>query len=135
VAGQPSARATAPSTRLASIARFEPGYRSRIRYAEAEYFSLPLKETAALAGQEVVGHRVGAAGSRANADRNRHPEARQRADRLHAPQRHAGHAIASKRLKHIDVSQQRIEQRAAEMRPKASKSMITSFFPVGDDIL
>jgi integrase len=43
-------------------------------------------------------------------------------------------AIASFKLKHIDIAESKIDQDAREVRTKFSKSFITTFFPVGDDI-
>jgi integrase/recombinase XerD len=43
-------------------------------------------------------------------------------------------AIASFKLKHIDVAGEKIEQDAREVKTKRSKTFTTWFFPVGDDI-
>ena len=43
-------------------------------------------------------------------------------------------AIASFKLKHIDVDEGRIDQDARHVQTKFSKSFVTAFFPVGDDI-
>jgi integrase len=43
-------------------------------------------------------------------------------------------AIASFKLRHIDVAEGKIDQDAREVRTKFSKSFVTAFFPVGDDI-
>lgn len=43
-------------------------------------------------------------------------------------------AIASLKLKHIDIDQGRVDQDARQVKTKFSKSFTTSFFPVGDDI-
>jgi integrase len=43
-------------------------------------------------------------------------------------------ATASFKLRHIDVAEGRIDQDAREVRTKFSKSFVTTFFPVGDDI-
>jgi len=43
-------------------------------------------------------------------------------------------AIASFKLRHIDIAEGKIDQDAREVRTKFSKSFITTFFPVGDDI-
>src|SRR5262249_31759048 len=43
-------------------------------------------------------------------------------------------AIASLKLKHVDIDQGRVDQDAREVRTKFSKSFETWFFPVGDDI-
>jgi integrase len=43
-------------------------------------------------------------------------------------------AIASFKLRHIDITEGKIDQDAREVRTKFSKSFVTSFFPVGADI-
>jgi integrase len=43
-------------------------------------------------------------------------------------------AIASFKLRHIDIDQRRLDQDAREVKTKFSKSFTTWFFPVGDDI-
>ena len=43
-------------------------------------------------------------------------------------------AIASFKLRHIDVAEGKIDQDAREVRTKFSKSFVTTFFPVGEDI-
>lgn len=115
----------------------QPGYRTRIRYSDAEYFSLSRKDTAiARAGQEIVGPTPEQIRLVLMAMPTK--TAIQRRDRaLIAFTFLSGmrdNAIASLRLKHVDVRERRIEQRAAEVRTKASKTMTTFFFPVGDDI-
>jgi len=43
-------------------------------------------------------------------------------------------AIASFKLRHIDIADGTIDQDAREVRTKFAKSFVTTFFPVGDDI-
>src|SRR5262249_48503711 len=43
-------------------------------------------------------------------------------------------AIASLKLKHIDIDQGRVDQAAREVKTKCSKSFAPWFFPVGEDI-
>lgn len=43
-------------------------------------------------------------------------------------------AIASFKLRHVDLIQNKLDQDARDVRTKFSKSFETSFFPVGDDI-
>jgi len=43
-------------------------------------------------------------------------------------------AVASIKLKHIFLSDERVEQHPQEVRTKYSKKIVTYFFPVGDDI-
>ena len=42
--------------------------------------------------------------------------------------------IALFKLRHIDITEGRIDQGARELQTKFSKSFVTAFFPVGDDI-
>ena len=44
-------------------------------------------------------------------------------------------ALASFRLKHVDLAQSRVDQDARDVRTKASKTFATWFFPVGGDSL
>ena len=43
-------------------------------------------------------------------------------------------ALASLRLKHVDLDQERVVQDPREVRTKFSKPIVTYFFPVGDDL-
>ena len=43
-------------------------------------------------------------------------------------------AAVSLRLKHIDIENRKVHQLAKEVRTKASKTMVTAWFPVGEDI-
>src|SRR5215207_787281 len=115
----------------------QPGYQRRIRYSDADYFSLSLKDTAIAKAEndaegptlEQVRHVL--ATMLAGTD----IEKRNRA--LIAFTLLTGirdDAIASMRLKHIDLKEGRVTQDAREVRTKASKTMVTFFFPVGDDI-
>lgn len=149
LAGQRSVRggtllskATVYSTLAALKAFFvwlagQPGYKSRIGYADAEYFNLNLKDTRiAKACREP---RV------PTLEQIRHvlqtmPAANEieRRDRaLIAFTILTGArdgAVASLRLKHVDLKRNLVEQDAREVRTKFSKSFPTFFFPVGDDI-
>ncbi len=43
-------------------------------------------------------------------------------------------AIASMKLKHVDIAEGKVVQDAREVRTKFSKSFTTTFFPVGEDV-
>ena len=43
-------------------------------------------------------------------------------------------AIASFKLRHIDLAEGKMDQDARDVQTKFSKSFVTTFFPVGDDI-
>jgi integrase len=139
--GQPLSASTVHST-LAALKTFfiwlagQPGYASRVKYADAEYFSAPdnvarvatarrfkrcptlaqIREmTAAIPGRTEVEQR-----NRAVIAFTIVSGARDR-------------AIVSFRLKHIDVERGMIDQDSREVRTKNAKTFATVFFPVGDD--
>jgi hypothetical protein len=43
-------------------------------------------------------------------------------------------AIACFKLRHVDITESKIDQDARQVRTKFSKPFVTTFFPVGDDI-
>jgi integrase/recombinase XerD len=114
-----------------------PGYRSRLTYADADYFALSEKET-----------RIAKAGSERPVPAleqilhvlDRMPDAtdidlRNRA--LVAFTLLTGArdgAIASMKLKHVDIAEGKVVQDAREVNTKFSKSYMTWFFPVGDGV-
>ena len=115
----------------------ETGYKSRVKYSDAEYFNLSEKEarTAKATHQKPV----------ASVEQIKHVlemmpngTAIERRDRaliaftLLTGARDS--AIASLKLKHIDLKAGTIYQDAREVKTKSSKSFITGFFPVGDDV-
>jgi len=115
----------------------EVGYKSRIKYSDAEYFSLSEKEarTAKATKQKPV----------ATLEQIKHvlatmptKSAIERRDRaliaftLLTGARDS--AIASLKLKHIDIKAGTVFQDAREVNTKFSKSFTTGFFPVGDDV-
>lgn len=135
-------KATVYSTLAALKAFFiwlagQPGYKSRISYADAEYFNLNLKDArVAKASREP---RV------PTLEQIRHVlqvmptsteiELRDRALIAFTILTGARDgAVASLRLRHVDLGRSLVEQDAREVRTKFSKSFATFFFPVGDDI-
>jgi integrase len=140
--GEPLSKATLYAT-LTALKRFfvwlagQPGYKSRLSYADAEYFNLSAKETRIAKTTRPA--------RTPNLEQIRRviqsmPETTdiQRRDRaLIAFTVLTGArdgAIASFKFRHIDIAEGRIDQDAREVRTKFSKSFITAFFPVGDDI-
>jgi integrase len=140
--GQPLSKATLYAT-LTALKRFfiwlagQPGYKSRISYSDAEYFNLSVKETrvaktirpARVPTPEQIRHVIQAMPGTTDIER------RDRA--LIAFTILVGArdgAIASFKLKHIDIDEGRIDQDARDVQTKFSKSFVTAFFPVGDDI-
>lgn len=113
----------------------QSGYRSRIRHSDADYFSLSLKHTAvARAHRPVEGPTI---------EQVRYVIEHMRSDTDLRTRNRAviacailtgarDDALASLRLKHIDLQERMLRQDAASVRTKASKTIETWFFPVGD---
>ena len=139
--GKPLSRATVNSTLSALRAFFvwlaaQPGYKSRMSYGDADYFNLSEKDVRiakaarhkAFPSLEQVHHVLGSMPS-GNAI-----ELRNRALIAFALLSGARDgALASFRLKHIDLVQCRVDQDARDVKTKASKTFSTWFFPVGGD--
>jgi integrase len=138
----PLSKATLLSTLNALKAFFQwlagqAGYKSRLKYADAEYFNLSEKEMrVARARRE---QRV------PTLEQIRHvltvmpggTEIEQRNRALIAFTLLTGArdgAIASLKLKHIDIAERKLIQDAREVNTKFSKTFTTFFFPVGDDV-
>jgi integrase len=140
--GEKLSKATLHGT-LTQLKRFfqwlawRPGYRSRFQYSDAEYFNLSDKDTriATARRQQRVPtleqiKRVIKAMPAGN-----DIELRNRA--LVAFTLLTGardRAIASVKLKHIDLVTNCVNQDAREVKTKYSKTFSTFFFPVGDDV-
>lgn len=140
--GEPLSKATLYAT-LTALKRFfvwladRPGYKARISYVDAEYFNLSAKDA-----------RIAKATRPARVptlDQIRHvirsmpatTDIEQRDRALIAFTILTGArdgAIASFKLRHIDVAEGKIDQDARDVRTKFSKSFVTTFFPVGEDI-
>lgn len=141
--GQPLAKATLFQTLKALRAFFtwlagQPGYRSKIAYADAEYFNLSEKDirvaTASLERPvptlEQIEHVLRVMPAVTDI------ELRDRAVIAFALLTGArDDAIASAKLKHVDVTERRFRQDAREVRTKFSKTFDTWFFPVGGEAL
>jgi integrase len=139
---EPLSKATVYSTLAALKAFFvwlagQPGYKSRISYADAEYFNLNLKDARIAKASreprvptlEQIRHVLQSMPSQTEV------ELRDRALIAFAILTGARDgAIASMKLKHIDLDRKLVEQDAREVRTKFSKSFPTFFFPVGDEI-
>ena len=140
--GEPLSKATLYAT-LTALKRFfvwlagQPGYKSRISYSDAEYFNLSTKETRIAKATrpkrvptlEQIRHVIRSMPATTDIER------RDRALIAFAILTGARDgAIASFKLRHIDIVEGQIDQDAREVRTKFSKSFVTTFFPVGDDI-
>jgi integrase/recombinase XerD len=115
----------------------QSGYKSRINYTDTEYFNLSGKEVriatarreTAVPTLEQIKHVL------ATMPNNSEIERRNRsliAFTLLTGARDS--AIASMKLKHIDIIGNSVFQDAREVNTKFSKTFTTYFFPVGDDI-
>jgi len=115
----------------------QPGYRSRLKYVDADYFDLSEKDMrVARAHRELrvptleqIRHVI------ANMPAGSEIERRNRALLAFTIVTGARDgAIASFKLKHIDVADERLDHDAREVKTKASKTFTTNFFPVGHDL-
>jgi integrase len=140
--GEPLSKATLYAT-LTALKRFfvwlagQPGYKSRISYSDAEYFNLSAKETriakatrpARVPTLEQIRHVI------QNMPASTDIELRNRALIAFTILTGARDgAIPSFKLRHVNIAEGKIDQDAREVRTKFSKSFVTVFFPVGDDI-
>lgn len=140
--GKPLSKATVLQTLNALRAFFlwlagQPGYRSRISYSDADYFRLSEKDTRiAKAGRErPVPTLEQIRGVLAVMPHATEIDRRNRA--LIAFTLMTGvrdGALASLKLKHVDLAAAKVLQDAREVNTKFSKTFTTWFFPVGDDI-
>ncbi|MGE4348688.1 MAG: tyrosine-type recombinase/integrase [Candidatus Berkiella sp.] len=115
----------------------ESGYKSRIKYSDAQYFNLSEKDTRTakakrqqpVATIEQIKHVLRVMPSTTPI---------QKRDRaliaftLLTGARDS--AIASMKLKHVDFNADTVYQDAREVNTKFSKTFVTCFFPVGDDV-
>jgi len=141
--GKPLARATVHST-LSALRTFfiwlagQPGYKSRIAYADADYFNLSEKDVRiakAVRDKPVPRldqvHQV-LASMPAETDIEKRNRALIALALLTGAR---GDALASLRLKHIDLVQGCVYQDARDVRTKNRKTFTTWFCPVGGDAL
>ena len=140
--GKNLSKSTLNST-LANLKKFfqwlsdQPGYKSRIQYSEADYFNLSEKEVRIATARreqkaptlEQIKHVI-----------SKMPIATEIACRNRALMAFTllsgarDGAIASMKLKHIDLISESVFQDAREVQTKFSKTFKTFFFPVGDEI-
>ena len=140
--GEPLSASTVHATLAALKALFvwladQPGYASRIKYADAEYFNAPdnlsriatarrFKSCPTLAQVRAI---IVAMPNETEIER------RNRALVAFAILSGArDKAIISFRLKHINIERGLIEQDSREVRTKRAKTFTTWFYPVGDDV-
>lgn len=140
--GKPLSKATMNST-LGQLKSFfqwlamQPGYKSRISYTDTEYFNLSEKEVriatarrkTAVPTLEQIKHVIDSMPSSSDIERRNRALI---AFTLLTGARDS--AIASMKLKHVDVVGNSVFQDAREVNTKFSKTFTTYFFPVGDQI-
>lgn len=116
---------------------WQPGYKSRLQYSDAEYFNLSDKDTRIATAQreqrvptlEQIKHVIRTMPATTEVElRNRALVA----FTLLTGARDS--AIASMKLKHLDMVAGCVRQDAREVKTKFSKTFTTYFFPVGDDV-
>ncbi len=115
----------------------EPGYRARLQYSDADYFNLSEKETrVATAQRERKAPTLEQVRSVIETMPSRNEiEHRNRALVAFALLTGArDSAIASMKLKHVDLKEDCVYQDAREVKTKFSKSFTTFFSPVGEEI-
>ena len=140
--GAKLSKATLNST-LAQLKAFfywlagQPGYKSKLQYSDADYFNLSEKEVrVATARRDQVGptleqvrHVIGLMPATSAIER------RNRALMAFTILTGArDSAIASLKLKHVNLVAACVDQDAREVKTKFSKTFTTYFFPVGEDV-
>lgn len=140
--GKPLSASTVHAT-LAAIKAFfiwladQPGYASRLKYADAEYFNAPdnLSRIATARRHKNCPTLVQIRRMIAAIPNDTEIQKRDRAIIVFAILSGArDRAIVSFRLKHIDIEHDRIEHDARDVKTKRAKTFTTRLFPVGDDI-
>lgn len=140
--GKKLSKATLHAT-LANLKRFfhwlagQPGYKSRFQYSDADYFNLSEKDVRVATAKreqkaptlEQVKHVI--ANMPVGDDIARRNRALVAFTLLTGAR---DSAIASMKLKHVDIVECCIHQDAREVRTKFSKTFTTYFFPMGDEI-
>ena len=143
VSGERLSKATLYAT-LAHLKRFfqwlagQPGFKSRLRYTDADYFNLSDKDTRVATARrerhsptiEQVKHVI--------ATMPNDSEIKRRNCALVAFTLLTGardSAIASMKLKHVDLAVRSVFQDARDVKTKNSKTFTTYFFPVGVETL
>ena len=115
----------------------QPGYKARLQYSHAEYFNLSDKDLRVATAHrerpaptlEQVRHVIGAMPSGSEIERRNRALV---AFVLLTGARDS--AIASMKLKHVDLLEGCVYQDAREVKTKFSKTFTTYFFPVGDEV-
>jgi integrase len=115
----------------------QPGYKSRIQYSDSEYFNLSDKDTWVATAQreqkaptlEQIKHVINTMPTATDIERRNRALV---AFTLLTGARDS--AIASMKLKHVDLMTNSVNQDAREVNTKFSKTFNTFFFPVGEEV-
>ena len=140
--GRPLSKATIHS-RLMALKAFvfwlagQPGYRSRISYADADYFNPSANDSRIATARrekkvptmEQVRHVIFA--MPAGSDVEKRDRAIVAFTLLTGAR---DNAVASFRLKHVDLAARSVFQDARDVRTKGRKTFTTFFFPIGEDV-
>ena len=140
--GEKLSKATQYST-LSHLKRFfqwlagQPGYKSSVQYTDADYFNLPQKESRIAQARrerpaptlEQIRYVIGLMPTTTEIEKRNKALI---AFILLTGARDS--AVASFKLKHVDLVAQCVHQDARDVMTKNSKTFTTYFFPVGDDI-
>lgn len=140
--GETLSKATLHST-LTALKRFflwlagQPGYKSRIAYADAEYFNLSIRD--ARVAKAVRTSRVPTLEQIRSVIRSMPAttEVEKRDQAIIAFTILTGArdgATASFKLRHIDLELGQIDHDARQVQTKFAKTFVTTFFPVGEDV-
>jgi integrase/recombinase XerD len=141
--GKPLAKATVDGT-LRAVKAFvlwlagQPGYRSRIAYADVEYFNLNAKDARIAHAQRDTAFPTIEQCRHAFAQMPGATPLQRRDKALFAFLMLTGArdgAVASFRLKHVDLVQGCVYQDARDVKTKFAKTFTTTFFPVDDAYL
>ena len=140
--GEKLSKATLHAT-LTQLKRFfqwlawQPGYKSRLQYSDAEYFNLSDKDVRVATAQreqkvptlEQIKHVINIMPADTDIERRNRALV---AFTLLTGARDS--AIASMKLKHVDLITNSVNQDAREVKTKFSKTFNTFFFPVGEEV-
>jgi integrase len=140
--GEKLSKATLHAT-LSQLKRFfqwlawQPRYKSRLQYSDAEYFNLSDKDTRIATAQrqqkvptlEQIEHVIKTMPAETDIERRNRALV---AFTLLTGARDS--AIASMKLKHVDLITDSVDQDAREVKTKFSKTFNTFFFPVGREV-
>ena len=140
--GKPLSKATQYAT-LSHLKRFfqwlagQPGYKSRFSYSDTDYFNLSEKDARIATAKrsrpiptvEQVRYVIAQMPARTEIERRNRAVV---AFILLTGARDS--AVASARLKHLDLASGCFYQDAREVKTKFSKTFTTTFFPIGDEV-